>query len=61
MSEQPTTLADNRLFILTSSTRSSSFFFFFFKGNNFSIVKHIVRDVVEAKSLNEFKKESAEF
>ena len=60
MSEQPTTLADNRLFILTSSTRSSSFFFFF-KGNNFSIVKHIVRDVAEAKSLNEFKKESAEF
>ena len=61
MSEQPTTLADNRLFSLTSSTRSSSFFFFFFKGNNFSIVKHIVRDVAEAKSLNEFKKGSAEF
>ena len=60
MSEQPTTLADNRLFSLTSSTRSSSFFFFF-KGNNFSIVKHIVRDVAEAKSLNEFKKGSAEF
>ena len=59
MSEQPTTLADNRLFILTSSTRSS--FFCFFKGNNFSIVKHIVRDVAEAKSLNEFKKGSAEF
>ena len=57
MSEQPTTLADNRLFILTSSTRSSSFFFFFFKGNNFSFV----RDVAEAKSLNEFKKGSAEF
>ena len=55
MSEQPTTLADNRLFILTSSTRSS--FFFFFKGNNFSFV----RDVAEAKSLNEFKKGSAEF
>ena len=35
--------------------------FFFFKGNNFSIVKHIVRDVAEAKSLNEFKKGSAEF